>query len=225
MGLHCIAASPWLAQLLHDRYQTSAAHFDLGVDHSVYRPQPHDRRENLVIFYARAATSRRAVPLGLTALAELAARRPSVQIELFGEDRGISRAGWPAPSSPCGHMGVLPETELAALYSRATVGLVFSLTNPSLIGPEMMACGLPCVELATPSMTSTFGSNGPLQLVEPDPLALCARIERLLDDSKLRGRLSSEGLHLTATRSWQRAAEQIEAALRNALEDELRNDR
>lgn len=221
MGLHCIAASPWLAQLLRDRYRTPATHFDLGVDHSIYQPAPEDRRDDLVIFYARATTPRRAVPLGLTALAELAARRPSVRIELFGEDRGVSQALWPAPSSPCGHLGVLAERELAALYSRATIGLVFSLTNPSLIGPEMMACGLPCVELATPPMTSTFGSDGPLQLAEPGPLRLCAMIERLLDDSHLRARLSSEGLQLTATRSWPHAAEQVETALRKALQDEL----
>ncbi len=31
-GLHCIAASPWLRDLLIDRYGTSADAFQLGVD-------------------------------------------------------------------------------------------------------------------------------------------------------------------------------------------------
>ena len=44
----------------------------------------------------------------------------------------------------------------------ATVGVVLSLTNPSLVGLEMMACGLPCVELASESMLATFGTDGPL---------------------------------------------------------------
>ncbi len=192
-GLHCIAASSWLAKLLRERYGACATHFDLGVDHSVYAPAGEHRRDDLVIFYARAATPRRAVPLGLTALSELAARRPSLQIESFGETPARqSRGDGPSHSQ----LGVLDEASLASLYSRAAVGMVFSLTNPSLIGLEMMACGLPCIELASESMTSCFGSDGPLQLVEPDPLKLCAAIERLLDDPQARARLSSEGLEL-----------------------------
>src|SRR6185312_15874631 len=37
LGLHCIAASPWLAALLRERYAASATHFDLALDHSLYR--------------------------------------------------------------------------------------------------------------------------------------------------------------------------------------------
>ena len=37
-GLHCIAASPWLADLVHTRYGASATSFDLGIDHERYRP-------------------------------------------------------------------------------------------------------------------------------------------------------------------------------------------
>ena len=36
--LHCIAASPWLAELLRGRYGANASYFDLAVDHSIYRP-------------------------------------------------------------------------------------------------------------------------------------------------------------------------------------------
>ncbi len=36
-GMHCIAASPWLRDLLIDRYGASAEAFELGVDHDVYR--------------------------------------------------------------------------------------------------------------------------------------------------------------------------------------------
>ncbi len=129
-GLHCITASPWLAELLRTRYGASATHFDLAVDHGVYRPADETPRDGLIVFYARAVTPRRAVPLGLLALAELSCRRPDVEIALFGEDRPLD--------APFKHtnLGVLPAGELAALYSRATVGMVFSLTNPSLIGLE-----------------------------------------------------------------------------------------
>ena len=35
-GLHCIAASPWLRDLLIDRYQASADAFQLGVEQAIY---------------------------------------------------------------------------------------------------------------------------------------------------------------------------------------------
>jgi glycosyltransferase involved in cell wall biosynthesis len=206
-GLHCIAASEWLAELLRTRYGASASHFDLAVDHSIYHPSEQPRRDDLVVFYARAVTPRRAVPLGLMALAELARKRPEVEIALFGEDRPID--------VPFAHtnLGVLPARELAALYRRATVGMVLSLTNPSLIGLEMMACGLACVELASESMVASFGRAGALRLTEPDPLGLYEALERILEDSTSRSERGASGTLLTSQRTWRHAADQIQDAL------------
>jgi glycosyltransferase involved in cell wall biosynthesis len=210
-GLYCIAASPWLAELLRSRYGADATHFDLAVDHAVYRPGGERRREDLVVFYARAATARRAVPLGLLALGELARRRRGVEIALYGESMELEA------SFERRQLGVLDGRRLAELYSRATVGMVLSLTNPSLVGLEMMACGLPCVELASDSMLATFASNGPLQLADADPLALCTAIERLLDDRTGRETRAAAASALMAERTWERAARQVEDALRTAL--------
>jgi glycosyltransferase involved in cell wall biosynthesis len=209
-GLHCIAASPWLAELLRTRYGASATHFDLAVDHDVYRPSGQRRRDDLVVFYARAVTPRRAVPLGLLALEELARRRPDVEIALFGEDRPLH--------APFEHtnLGVLPAQELAGLYSQATVGMVFSLTNPSLIALEMMACGLPCVELASESMVATFGREGPLVLTAPEPGAVLSNVCALLDDASNRERISHQSVGVTSQRMWVHAACSVQTGLFSA---------
>ena len=100
-GLHCICAGPWLAELVRERYGASATSFDLGVDHDAYRPTGGTRaRRPRRSFYARAVTPRRAVPLGLLALAELHRRRPGVEIALFGETRRSRRASR-TPTSAC----------------------------------------------------------------------------------------------------------------------------
>jgi glycosyltransferase involved in cell wall biosynthesis len=210
-GLHCIAATPWLAALLRSRYGAGASHFDLAVDHSIYCPAADRRRDDLVTFYARAVTARRAVPLGLLALTELSRRRPHLQIALYGESRSY------AVGFEHRRLGVLDARGLAELYSQATVGMVLSLTNPSLIGLEMMACGLPCVELASESMVATFGAEGPLELAEPDPIALCTAIESLLDDPGRRDIRSTAGVELMGQRTWERAARQVESGLRTAI--------
>jgi glycosyltransferase involved in cell wall biosynthesis len=210
-GLHCVAASPWLAGLLRERYGASASWFDLAVDHDRYRAQEVPRREGLVLFYARAVTARRAVPLGLLALEELHRRRPQIEIALFGEARPIQT------SFPHTALGVLEPEELAGTYGSATAGLVLSLTNPSLIPQEMMACGLACVDLASEAMLATFGADGPIGLAAPDPLSIADAVEGLIADPALREERSGAGLRWTARRTWASAAAQVEDGLRQAL--------
>jgi glycosyltransferase involved in cell wall biosynthesis len=211
LGLHPICASPWLAGLLKERYGVDASSFDLGVDHESYRPLPTHRREDLVLFYARAVTPRRAVPLGLLALEELKRRRPEVEVALFGDGRRIL-----TPFKNL-DLGVMAPDKLAHAYASAAVGLCLSMTNPSLVPTEMMACGLPVVDLDVPSMRDTFGADGPVELAAFDPLAICDAIEKLLDDLELRAERSRAGTELAAGRTWARAAEQVEAGLRAAL--------
>jgi glycosyltransferase involved in cell wall biosynthesis len=83
----------------------------------------------------------------------------------------------------------------------------------------MMACGLPCVDLAGRSPEAVFGRDGPVQLAEPDPIALADAIEALLSDELLWRRRSEAGLAFAADASWDTAAAQVEAALRAALRE------
>jgi glycosyltransferase involved in cell wall biosynthesis len=211
LGLHCVCASPWLAGVVRARYRARASHFDLGVDHATYRPLPILRREDLVLLYARAVTPRRAVPLGMLALAELHRRRPGVELVLFGESRPI------ATDVPATQVGTLAPAALAELYNAATVGVVLSMTNPSLITTELLACATATVDLASPAMTETFGAGGPVALAPFDPVALADAVERLLDDPVERADRARAGLALVAERTWDRAAGQVEAGLREAL--------
>jgi glycosyltransferase involved in cell wall biosynthesis/GT2 family glycosyltransferase len=213
-GVHCIAASPWLRDLVAERYGASADAFQLGVDHTVYHPRADlARRRDTVVYYARHSTDRRAVPIGLQALAELQRRRPDTRIVLFGTDRP------PRTSFPYEHCDVLSPSQLAALYNEATVGLCLSLTNFSLMPKEMLACGLPCVELAGVSAESIFGSDGPLELAPLDPVQLAEAIERLLDDPARWERRSRAGIDFVASHTWEVATDEVEAGLRHALRE------
>ncbi|HEU4703580.1 MAG TPA: glycosyltransferase, partial [Conexibacter sp.] len=156
----------------------------------------------------------RAVPIGLMALGELHRRHPDVEIALVGTDKP------PDTSFPYTYHGVLDRTELAALYAEATVGLCLSSTNFSLMPKEMLACGLPCVELSGVSAESIFGADGgPLALAPLEPLALADALVRLLDDPAERARRSAEGIAFVAGHTWDVAADQLEAGLRHALRE------
>ena len=99
------------------------------------------------------------------------------------------------------------------------MGICLSLTNYSLIPQEMMACGLPCVDLAGRSPEAIFGSDGPVELAAPDPIALADSIEGLLTDELRWRRRSDAGLAFAAGASWDLAAQQVEAGLRQALRE------
>jgi glycosyltransferase involved in cell wall biosynthesis len=210
-GLYCIAASPWLRDLLKDRYGAHGTFFELGVDHSIYHPRPGPRRRDTVIFYARDVTPRRAVPLGVLALEELHRRRPELRFVLFGDKDPLDTP------FPYEHLGIASPEELSWAYSEARVGLSLSLTNYSLTPQEMLACGLPVVELAGRSIESVFGPDGPIGRAADNPVALADAIEQLLGDEALWEHRSREGIAFASERTWDRAADELEQGLRAAL--------
>jgi glycosyltransferase involved in cell wall biosynthesis/GT2 family glycosyltransferase len=208
-----ICGGAWLPQLLEERYGGRGAWFRFGVDHDVYHRLPIERRDDTVLFYSRDATPRRAVPLGLLALDELWRRRPELRILLFGDPKPTKT------SFPHTHLGVAAPSALARHYCEATVGVCLSLTNYSLIPQEMMACGLPCVDLAGRSPEAVFSRDGPVELAEPDPIALADAIEALLADELRWRRRSEAGVAYVADASWDAAAKDVERGLRAALRE------
>ncbi|HEY1832983.1 MAG TPA: glycosyltransferase [Solirubrobacteraceae bacterium] len=210
-GLYGVCGSPWLRDLYVERYGGTAEVFDYGVDHDVYFPHAVERERDTVVYYCRSTTPRRAVALGLMALHELHRRRPQTRIVMFGEQYEMRTP------FPYEHLGVASPQTLARLFSQASVGLCLSMTNYSLIPQEMLACGLPCVDLEGASAESVFGSDGPVELSEFDSHALAGHVERLLESPELWQRRSQTGVEFVKERSWDRAAEQVESALRRAL--------
>jgi glycosyltransferase involved in cell wall biosynthesis len=167
-----------------------------------------------VLFYARPTTPRRATELGVLALAELLRRRPSVKVVVFGDVK--------PPPAPFEYEfgGVLDPGSLAELYNRASLGLVISLTNYSLVPKEMMACGLPVVDVRGSSAESVFAADRKvIELADPDPGALAARIEALLDDPLRRESLADAAQQYVSGMTWSATAEVIESRLADWLDE------
>jgi glycosyltransferase involved in cell wall biosynthesis len=214
-GMPCIAASPWLAEVVEQNYGARATAFELGVDAGEYRPQEVPRRKDTVVFYARETTPRRAVALGVLALAEVVRRRPNLRVVFYGTRRSVD-----APFA-YEHLGIVSAERLSRLYAEATVGLSLSLTNYSLIPQEMMACGLPVVELKGRACESVFGDDGAvITLADDSPAALADAIDELLEDEDRREHMSQSGIDFVAERTWPAAIDVIEGALRRALTEQ-----
>ena len=211
-GFHAITAGVWLAEFVRETYGLDATPFELAVDHAIYRPLPDvQRREDVVVFYARNSTARRAVPIGLAALAELKRRRPQTEVWLYGQ------GDMPRVDFAATNLGVVGGHDLARVYAEATVGLCLSLTNYSLVPQEMLACELPCLEADAPSAVAAFGYDGPVAIAPVEPVALADALQRLLDDPRERSRRSAAGRPFAEARTWHAAGHKLEEGLRAAL--------
>lgn len=212
-GLHCICASPWLAELMRRRYDAPATPFLLGVDPEEYAPLKNPRRQDTVVFYARHFTPRRAVELGVLALDEVYRRRPGTRIVLYGAPMPLTTP------FPYEHLGVVTHERLRRLYGEATVGLSLSLTNYSLIPQEMMACGLPVLELAGRACEGVFGDDGSVvTLAQDDSADIADKLCELLEDRSRRDQLTAAGLEFCASHTWDAAAATVESALIETFE-------
>ncbi|MCW3039770.1 MAG: hypothetical protein JWM31_1675, partial [Solirubrobacterales bacterium] len=195
LGFHHLCGSPYLEQMV-TRYGGTSSRFSFGIDHDTYFPRELPREPDTVVMYGRDVTPRRAVPLAIMAVEELLERRPQTRVVSFGNQIPIHTP------FPYEDLGVLNLEELAWTFSRASVGLVLSMTNYSVIPQEMLACGLPVVELAGVSGEGIFGEDGGVTFADFDPIALADALEGLLDDPAEWERRSRAGLEWAAGRTW-----------------------
>ncbi|MDG3041599.1 rhamnosyltransferase WsaF family glycosyltransferase [Roseicyclus marinus] len=215
-GLPCICASPWLERIMREKYGAWACHFHLAYDLEIYNPAETVAAEAAtplrIAVYARDHTARRCVTLSLMALEHLAALRDDFEVHFFGQtDLPFGMVSFPAVNH-----GVLSAAKLADLYRSCDIGICFSGTNYSLVPQEMMACGLPVVELDGDSTRAIF-PEGVVTLAGPDPVDIAGKIAGLLEDRALRARQAEAGRAWAAAFSWEDSARIVERSLRERL--------
>lgn len=215
LGFHPITAGPWLQELLKSKFDLKADSFNLACDHEIYnKREKQEPKIPTVIFYARANTARRCVELGLAALELLKRRMPEVSIILFGFEGNHKKLPFNAEV-----YGIISPVAIAKLYSRSTVGLSLSATNHSLIPNEMMACGLPVVELKSPNNTTIY-PKGTVIFADAHPAMIAESIEHLLEDHMTRRIVSQKSQQYAQLLTWENAAKKVEVSiLKNFAKD------
>ncbi|MGE0717763.1 MAG: hypothetical protein AB7P02_20105 [Alphaproteobacteria bacterium] len=193
-GAATIALGRWLAASFADRYGRRPFLCDFGVDTAIYRPDDAGPRDDAVAFVLQPDKLRRCPETGLAALALVKRRRPQTEIRLFGHDEP------PTPPFPAEHLGRLAPSALADLYRRCRVGLCLSASNPSRIPFEMMASGLPVVELYRANTLLDLPEAGAL-LAFQTPRSLATAIVHLLERQDRAAALGAAGAGVMSGRS------------------------
>ena len=209
----CICASPWLKNMMIEQGNTAIS-FPLAVDSNIYyQSESIKRSKNAIAFYVRRSTPRRLYQIGLLALRALFDLGDSFEIITFGEN-DLPDLGIPVKIT---HAGILNAESLSKLYQTCTAGLVLSGTNYSLVPNEMMACGLPVVDIDATHTRLSYTPNTAV-LAQPNPEALAAALSQLLNDDLLREQVTSAGLTATNHLTWDQSNSIVENFIRTQFE-------
>ena len=213
MGFDCLSCGEWLNEMMSKKYGLTSRLWHLSHDRESYYLDKNEKRAlNRIVFYARYTTPRRAVELGFKALDILANRGFKFEVDFFGADLGAPRLPYEYTSH-----GILDANALGRLYRHGTLGIVFSATNHSIINKEMMACGLPVVDLDVESVRAVF-PEGVLMRAMPHPIAIADVLEKLLIDTDIRTSLSQKGVEYANQFTWEDSGRIIEEAIRERVQ-------
>ena len=168
-GFHGITAGGFLKDKLSREYGMQCDSYDFAADEKLYT-RTNDEKRKEIFFYARPVTERRGFELGIMALELFHEAMPDYKINLAGWDV----SGYDIPFPYINH-NALKIDELPVLYNKCSAALVLSLTNMSLLPPELLACGT--IPIVNDGPNNRLVSDNPfIEYTEPSPAALAQRL-------------------------------------------------
>jgi glycosyltransferase involved in cell wall biosynthesis len=181
-GFYPITSGPWPLRMLEKEWGiTRGTFFRFPLERSIYYAEDGAKspeRRQRIVYFARPDMPRRCYPLGVAALEIVKYERPEVEIVFYG-DKSEKFQHVPFEFT---NVGMTPDiADLGNLYRSADVGVCFSTTNPSLVPFEMMACGLPVVDLDVNGNEVSYGGRDNCMLAAASPRDIADKIYAVLD--------------------------------------------
>ncbi len=212
--LEGISIGNWLANKIHKEFNAPMHSFNFCADLNVYKKIDNIEKEDAVCFIYQPEKSRRCSNLGLKALQLVKYLRPNVKIYLYGSDTGdMSQYGFD-------NLGIMKIDKCNELYNKCKVGLCISASNPSRIPFEMMAAGLPVVDIYRENNLYDDPEGGVL-LADSTPESIASAILKILDDNEIQNEMSKFGVEFMKNYPIEKGFEQFGKFVKDYLNDEL----
>jgi glycosyltransferase involved in cell wall biosynthesis len=185
MGFQVVCFGNWIANKVEADFSTPVKRIPFTLDHSIYNYEALPKTVDILLF-ARPSQPRRCFELAVEALRIVYKQNRSVRIGLYGEE-SYGDLGFKYHN-----FGLIKnQSTLADLYRNSRVGICFSPTNPSLVGYEMIACGLPVIDIKVPGWEVNFGGEDIVYYAQPVPEEISERImDALGGDSEYQERVA-----------------------------------
>lgn len=205
-GLKPVTIGRWLSHKMQTEYHTPSRYFDFCADRRIYRPLPDAKKEHAICFVYQPDKPRRCSVLGIEALGIVKFLRPDVKIYLYGSN--IKGNVWFEHEN----LGIIPLEKCNALYNKCEVGLCISSSNPSRIPFEMMAAGLPVVDLYMENNFFDMPNEG-VRLAHTTPESIAQALIEILDHPEQAAQMSEAGKRYMADKDLEHGFEQFYAAV------------
>lgn len=205
-GLKPVTIGRWLSHKMQTEYRTPSRYFDFCADRRIYRPLPDAKKEHAICFVYQPDKPRRCSVLGIEALGIVKFLRPDVKIYLYGSN--IKGNVWFEHEN----LGIIPLEKCNALYNKCEVGLCISSSNPSRIPFEMMAAGLPVVDLYMENNFYDMPNEG-VRLAHTTPESIAQALIEILDHPEKAAEMSEAGKRYMADKDLEHGFEQFYAAV------------
>jgi len=194
-----------------------------GIDTEAFRPIPDIERDSCTVMATASADAPlKGLDYLIRAIAELAGEMPRLKLTVLGKLKKdgdtvklIKQLG--VGDRITFHSG-LSTQEVAELYARATCAVVPSVYEGfGLPAGEAMACGVPIISTDGGALPEVVGDAG-ITVPTRDAGALASAIRVMLDDEKLRQKLSERGRRRILEKfSWSVAAKEMEKLYRRII--------
>lgn len=205
-GLKPVTIGRWLSHKMQTEYHTPSRYFDFCADRRIYRPLPEAKKKHAICFVYQPDKPRRCSVLGIEALGIVKFLRPDVKIYLYGSN--IKGNVWFEHEN----LGIIPLEKCNALYNKCEVGLCISSSNPSRIPFEMMAAGLPVVDLYMENNFYDMPNEG-VRLAHTTPESIAQALIEILDHKETAAEMSEAGKRYMADKDLEHGFEQFYAAV------------
>lgn len=195
LGLVPITIGKWLARKISEASdEPDVSHCDFGADLTIYHPiEPQPAKENAICAILQPGKHWRLPHFVQQALYIISILRPDVTIYTYGSN------AFPEilKRDNIIDLGIISPPELNKLYNSCLCGICLSCSNPSRIPFEMMAAGLPVIELSGEN-TSLDLPNDAVIFTDRTPEALARTTIDLLDSPQKRESLAQCGMSYMA---------------------------
>lgn len=214
LGYKNITIGKWLSHKMMDEFNSPSQYFDFCADLNVYKPLDNVKKENAICYIFQPEKPRRCDVLALKALKLVKEIKKDVKIYVYGSntDKPID--------FEVERLGIIPIEKCNELYNKCVVGLCMSASNPSRIPFEMMAAGLPVVELYRENNLYDFPDDAVL-LAEPSCEGVATALIYLLENEEVRSCMSAAGIRYMKDYPLEKGYQQFLNAVDNVLNNNV----
>lgn len=216
-GFTPVTIGKWLSHKMQSEFNTPSRYFDFCADIKTYRPLENIEKENAICYVYQPEKPRRCDYIGLKALKIVKEMRPDLHIYLYGSlvEGNID--------FDCENLHIIPLEKCNELYNKCKLGVCMSASNPSRIPFEMMAAGLPVVELYKENNIYDMPDEGVL-LAEPTPESIASSIVYLLDNPDKCKEMSEFGINYMKNYPLEKGFEQFIAAVGEMIDSDYKEN-